>query len=124
MKTKLTPALIGEIAGRIRFGSAPTTSLRLAGIGAMQWADIQNRMDGGQATDLERELSSAVEQAEAEVKSMLEAIVIAAAASDPDAARWWLERRFPAEYGAGDGRKAEGPEPPKSRSPNRSCKTN
>jgi hypothetical protein len=99
MELKLTPTLIEEIQSRVQLGAAPTTSLRLSGIGPEEWTQIQRRVELGQCSESEELLVEAVELAESELKHMVEMVIVAAAVTDPLAARWWRERRFPAEYG-------------------------
>ena len=81
------------------------TSLRLSGIGPEEWAEIQQRVELGQCSELEEQLVNGIGLAESEVKHILEIFIVGAAVTDPEAARWWLERRFPAEYGEPDGDK-------------------
>lgn len=92
--TKLTPEVQQRVVDAIRGGNYREVAARWAGIGERT---LQAWMVGRKPHH--REFQRAVLEAEQAAEIRAVALLMQAAASDPDHAKWWLERKFPSRWG-------------------------
>lgn len=94
---KLTDEITRTITQAIAAGNYQRTAMKLAGIGEStfyQWLEL-----GRQGRKPYKEFAESVEKAQAQAEARNVAIIEQAASESWQAAAWWLERRFPDDWG-------------------------
>ena len=104
--TKLTPEVRERIVQAIRGGNYRNVAARFAGISPETFA----RWMVNESDEACQELKAAVEEAEASAHVRALAIIQQHGQTDPRHLQWWLERKFPREWGRKDRHEVTGPE--------------
>ena len=96
-KTKLTKELTDEIVKRIRAGNYIKVACEAVGISQTAYFDWLNK--GEQGIEPYAEFLGAIKKAESEAHTHFVAVIAAQAPSQWQAAAWWLERKYPGQWG-------------------------
>ncbi len=96
-KTKLNKELTDEIVKRIRAGNYIKVACQAVGISQTSYFDWINK--GEQGIEPYAEFLGAIKKAESEAHVHFVAIIAAQASSQWQAAAWWLERKYPGQWG-------------------------
>jgi hypothetical protein len=88
-------------------GSTIVTACKICGITEQLYYHWRSRVSDGKGSALQKELVTGVDVALAEAKGMAEAGIMAAGRKNWCAFAWWLERRYPGEYGRKTGEEVE-----------------
>ena len=105
--TKLTPEVQERICQLLKAGNTFRTACEVAGIGYFTGNEWRQRGEGNDPdrpqTDAYAQFAQEVKKAEEEAVARNVALIQKAAANGTwTAAAWWLERKFPAEWGKVD----------------------
>lgn len=95
----LTEHVVAEVASKVRIGGSLRTALMAAGIAWERYQEWCEDALAGNAAPLVEKFLEAVLEAEAEVKLLREHQLSKHFDAHWQAAAWWLERRYPNEYG-------------------------
>ncbi len=100
--TKLTPEVQARVVTAISGGNTRETAASYAGI---RRATLFEWLARGRAarSGLFRDFADAIEKAEADASVTSVGLIRRAAQTSWQAAAWWLERRYPDEWGRKDG---------------------
>lgn len=99
-KPKLTPARQNKIVEALRRGNTRRAAARLAGIGQSTlslW--LAKGREGTKGDDRYVDLLARVTKAEAEAESRMVETIVEASVDTWQAAAWYLERRYPDDFG-------------------------
>jgi hypothetical protein len=95
--SKLTPAVRQTILENLAAGATVQASCLAAGIARQTFYDWRAKAEAGESPFVE--FFAAVEQAEAQAQVERVTVIRQAMADSWQAAAWWLERRFPEDWG-------------------------
>jgi transposase-like protein len=98
--TKLTPALQARIVKLVREGNYPETAAQSEGVSRATYYEWMER--GRRRESPFADFSDAVTRARATAQRKMLGIVVKAAPTDPENARWYLERTAPDRFGRRD----------------------
>lgn len=99
-RTKLSDDVITEAAKLIATGNTQTTACAYLGITMQTWINWMKKGEDGVSPYVE--FFDAIKKAEAKAKVLCVGRIISAAQQSWQAAAWWLERRYPEEFGRRD----------------------
>jgi hypothetical protein len=92
-------ALIAKFCSHLRISGSIKTAISATGIARESYYGWARKVRQGGGTELERKFIVAVDQAEGETKLIHEHMLSKHFDKKWRAIAWWLERRYPAEYG-------------------------
>jgi hypothetical protein len=98
-KPKLTEHVIAEIVGKMRIAGSLDTGLVTCGIMRPTYDTWVEEYRDGEAEPLVVKLIEAIALAEAELKMVREHQLAGYFEKNWQALAWWLERKYPGEYG-------------------------
>ena len=95
----ITPRLIENFCFSLRISGSIETAILECDIGRESYFRWKRRVSEGEGTQLERQFMRAVDEAVGESKLLLESKLNMLYDKDWRSIAWWLERKYPHEYG-------------------------
>ena len=95
----ITDRLIKNFCSSVFLTGSIETAIADTGIGRASYFRWKRRVIEGKATKLERQFMEAVDQAAGESKQLLESKMCKHYDKSWRSIAWWLERKYPNEYG-------------------------
>jgi hypothetical protein len=98
-QSKITDQLIKDFCSCLFLTGSVDTAIAEAGIGRESYFRWRRRVLEGKATKLERQFTEAADRAAGESKELLESKMSRHYKKSWRSIAWWLERKYPNEYG-------------------------
>ncbi len=97
--TILTDVLIAEFCSKLRISGSIETAIKTTGIGRESYYGWARAVRAGGGNKMQKRFMAAVDEAEGETKLMREHMLSKHFEKSWQSIAWFLERRFPLEYG-------------------------
>jgi hypothetical protein len=97
--SKITDVLIDRFCEIVKISESIETAIKETGVGRESYFRWKRRVSAGKGTELERRFMMAVDKALGESKLWHESKMNKHSEKHWRAIAWWLERKYPKEYG-------------------------